>query len=298
MIKKNYLVSVIMITYGHEKFIAEAIRGVLNQKTSFNFELIIADDNSPDCTRSIVEEIIKSHPKGSCIKYIQHAANKGMMGNFIWAINQGKGKYISLCEGDDYWIESTKLQNQVELLEQDNKMSVCFHNAQVIYETGRQGHPFAKLDKRFYNGQEIIKNWLIPTASIVFRNHNIKWPNFSEECAHGDILLFLLLFEEGRVFGLDQVWSIYRKNDKSVTAINHLNPSYILKIIKQLTLMNEHFDFKYSTVLNKRLQHWRLALLKSFLVRRKYLQFIKHSLLLSKNDPSFFKSRVYKLLLN
>ena len=78
----NFSLSVVMITYGHEKYIREAIEGVLMQNCNFEIELIIADDCSPDDTESVVQNIIKSHPKGNIIKYIKHQKNKGMMPNF------------------------------------------------------------------------------------------------------------------------------------------------------------------------------------------------------------------------
>src|SRR5258706_16274760 len=97
------IVSVCMITYAHEVFIAQAIHGVLQQETDFQIELIIAEDASPDNTEKIVAGIIKSHPKGNCIKYFRHPRNLGMRLNFIWALQKCSGKYVALCEGDDYW---------------------------------------------------------------------------------------------------------------------------------------------------------------------------------------------------
>ena len=112
--KKKFLVSVAMPNYGQDQFISQAILGVLSQKAEFEIELIVANDCSPDNTEAIVQEIIQNHPNGSWIKYTRHAENKGAIPNFAWSISQAKGKYIAICEGDDYWTDPFKIQKQID----------------------------------------------------------------------------------------------------------------------------------------------------------------------------------------
>ena len=114
MEENRLLLSVIMITYGHENFIEQAIKGVLIQECNFDFELIIANDCSPDNTDIIIKDIIANDPRAGKIKYVRHNNNIGMMPNFIYALQSAKGKYIALCEGDDYWTLPSKLQKQVD----------------------------------------------------------------------------------------------------------------------------------------------------------------------------------------
>jgi len=112
------MVSVLMLTYNHQEFIAQAIEGVLSQKTTFDIELIIANDYSTDNTDSIIKKIIeKDNNAKEKIKYINNSKNIGMQPNFILAYNHCKGKYIAECEGDDYWTDPLKLQKQVDFLE-------------------------------------------------------------------------------------------------------------------------------------------------------------------------------------
>ena len=115
--EKRPTVSVCMITYGHEAFIEEAIKGVLMQETEFEFELIISNDCSLDATDSIIKKIIDTHPKGAIINYTSHEKNIGMMPNFIYALQRCRGKYVAVCEGDDYWTAPLKLHRQVAILE-------------------------------------------------------------------------------------------------------------------------------------------------------------------------------------
>ena len=109
----SIMVSVCMITYGHEQYIEEAILSVLEQETTFNYEFIISNDASPDTTDIKIQRILSSHPKASQINYIKQEHNTGMTANFIYVLEQAKGTYVAYCEGDDYWIDSLKLQKQL-----------------------------------------------------------------------------------------------------------------------------------------------------------------------------------------
>jgi len=109
------MVSVIMVTYNHDKYISKAIESVLDQETKFNFELVIGEDSSTDNTRNIIEEYRKKQPNK--IRLFSGDKNVGSTQNEITIIKASKGKYLAFCEGDDYWTDSFKLQKQVDFLE-------------------------------------------------------------------------------------------------------------------------------------------------------------------------------------
>ena len=119
MVKDQISVSVIMITYGHEKYIKQAVESILNQKTNFLYEVIISDDNSPDNTESVINKIIKENPNGTKINYKKHTSNKGMNENYFWSVTKCRGELIAVCEGDDYWTDPLKLQNQFNFLKKN-----------------------------------------------------------------------------------------------------------------------------------------------------------------------------------
>lgn len=125
MLEIEPLVSVVSITYNHEQFISQMIEGVLMQQTSFPIELILADDCSTDRTREIILGYQKIYPE--LIKVIMTDINIGAVANERRAIIAAKGKYIAICEGDDYWTDTLKIQKQVDFLEQNYEYSVCFH---------------------------------------------------------------------------------------------------------------------------------------------------------------------------
>ena len=127
-------VSVCMITYGHEKFIEQAIDGVLMQKGDFDIELIIANDCSPDNTDAVIRRILKNHPNASWINYFKHELNLGIMPNFYFALEQCNGDFIAVCEGDDYWIDEFKIQKQLEVFKKNNEINLVYTNVTFLMQ--------------------------------------------------------------------------------------------------------------------------------------------------------------------
>ena len=130
------LVSVKMITYNHAPFIAQAIEGVLQQKTDFPFELVIGEDCSTDGTRKIVFEYQKKYPH--IIRVITSDKNVGMKKNGLRTMKAGTGKYIAFCEGDDYWQSHHKLQKQADYLEGHADCGLVFSSYDVYHVTTKK----------------------------------------------------------------------------------------------------------------------------------------------------------------
>ena len=131
------LVSVKMITYNHVRYIAQAIEGVMQQKTSFPFELVIGEDCSTDGAREIVFDYQKKYP--DIIRVITSDKNVGMKKNAYRTTKACRGKYIAFCEGDDYWHNQEKLEKQVEFMEKYPEWSmVCSDYDQVSVAKGKR----------------------------------------------------------------------------------------------------------------------------------------------------------------
>lgn len=132
MIEDKIMVSVCCITYNQKDYIRDAIEGFLKQKTNFDYEIIIHDDASTDGTTEILKEYEERYP--GKFRIIYEEENQYQKGSsFIRAMyEQAKGKYIAVCEGDDYWCDENKLQLQVDYMEQNQECSFCFHNAIII----------------------------------------------------------------------------------------------------------------------------------------------------------------------
>jgi glycosyltransferase involved in cell wall biosynthesis len=216
-------VSVCIVTYGHEKFIAQAINGVLMQDCDFEVELIIANDCSPDNTDEVIQNILVNHPLASRIKYIKQDENLGMISNFIFAMKECKGKYIALCEGDDYWTDPLKLQKQVDFLEANPDYVLCFHQVNILKINGEIVDDFITKVPENYETIETLARLgnYIHTPSVVFRNTIKEFPFEFSQSPIGDYFLYMMLAEHGKLKYLEGNMAVYREgvgvwSDKSV----------------------------------------------------------------------------------
>lgn len=206
------LLSVVMITYGHEQYIRDAIDGVLMQQCNFDFELILANDCSPDATDTVILEILKTHPKASKVRYINHENNIGMMPNFIFALKQVHSNYIALCDGDDYWTDPYKLQKQVDFLEANPDYVLSFHKVKILKPNGDLVEDFITKVPENYATQETLARLgnYIHTPSVVFRNVLNEFPFEFSMSPIGDYFLYMLLAEHGKLNYIDEEMAVYR----------------------------------------------------------------------------------------
>jgi glycosyltransferase involved in cell wall biosynthesis len=234
------VVSVAMITYNHEAFIEEALLSIFAQITTFRYEIVISDDHSNDATCEKIETLITLNKNPNCsVRFFKQDPNLGMMANFKFVLTECSGKFIALCEGDDYWTASNKLQQQYEVLESHPETSLCFHNAMKQYESSGKKEPFAHCSKKEFVSNDLFTSWLIPTASAFFRNifkNGVTYPDYLAEGTHGDLALFALLGEYGNFRYIDKTMSVYRINEGGVTqsafrGIEH-NMSHILQLLR------------------------------------------------------------------
>ncbi len=206
------IVSVVMITYGHENYIRQAIEGVFMQECDFEIELILANDCSPDKTDIVIQDILKTHPKANWIKYFNHEKNLGMMPNFIFALKNATGKYIALCEGDDYWIDKLKLQKQVDFLERNLDYVLIFHKVKILDLDGNIKEDFITKVPENHENIETLAQFgnYIHTPSVVFRNIIKEFPFEFEQTPIGDFFLYLLLAQHGKIKYLKENMCVYR----------------------------------------------------------------------------------------
>jgi glycosyltransferase involved in cell wall biosynthesis len=208
------LVSVHMISYNHELYIADAIEGVLTQQTGFNFELIIADDCSTDNTHSIIQHYIYNHPRGNYIKYFPQMKNLGVMPNFIFALRQCKGKYIALCEGDDYWIDPFKLQKQVDVLDADLSVSMVITNRKVLNEENLFVDELYNIEYKKSNFciADVVCGFVPGMQTILVRNY-VSLTDYLDahpEFYYGDRYLAYFASLFGTILLLPDITAVYR----------------------------------------------------------------------------------------
>ena len=217
--KKYPKVSVVTITYGHENYIIETIKGVLMQEYQGDIEFIIANDNSPDDTDKLVREFFlqNSVPANFEIKYTNHKVNKGMMPNFIWALEQASGKYVAICEGDDYWVDPLKLQKQVDFLEENKNYVLCFTDREILKINTLE--ITASLHNQFSFNKAEIPYIHIPTLTVVFRNVENKIPRQMHDSLI-DTSLFIFLSQFGKFYFFRDKTAVYRVHDNGMYSGN------------------------------------------------------------------------------
>lgn len=274
-------VSICMITYNHEKFIREAIEGVLMQECDFDLELIIANDCSRDKTDTVIENILENHPRASWIKYIKHKENLGMMPNFIFAMQQCKGDYIALCEGDDYWTDSLKLQKQVNFLETNPDYVMCFHPVSILKTSGEIVDDFITKVPENHETIETLARLgnYIHTPSVIFRNIIKGFPFEFELSPIGDYFLYIMLAEHGKLKYLEDKMAVYRHGVGVITKMT---------LIKRIENTNKLYTFIASYL--KNIEIIKIISDKQSRELGFYLNMINKT-----NRNSFEKSILYKL---
>lgn len=225
---KTPLISVIILTYNHEDYIAKAIEGVYMQNTNIPIELIVSNDCSSDNTELIIQELIKQCPKNIDFKYFKHEKNLGATPNFYWALKQATGDYLTFCEGDDYWCSPEKLQTQYDFLLANPDYSMCFHQVENIFLDGTKNTLFSKVENKDYSMLDIYQHWIVHTTSVFMRADVLQNKAAKELVKHPELLyfdtfLYLACRLSGKIRGINKTMSCYRRHEAGISnGINHL----------------------------------------------------------------------------
>lgn len=206
------LLSIICNTYNQEAFIGEAMEGFLMQQTTFPVEILVHDDASTDRTAHIVREYEKQHP--GLILPIYQTVNQYSQGikPRVFQFPRARGKYIAVCEGDDYWTHKMKLQRQVEFLENNIGYVICFHKVRVKKINGEIVDDF--ITKVPENHESIYdmagKGNYIHTPSVVFKKPSVDIPDEFRKSPIGDFPLYVFLSQFGKIKYMEEVMAVYR----------------------------------------------------------------------------------------
>lgn len=223
VMEEQIVVSILCTAYNHEPYIRQCLDGFVMQKTNFKFEAIVHEDASTDNTAFVIREYAEKYP--DIIVPIYQTENQYRKTNIYstYLYPRCKGKYIAICEGDDYWTDPYKLQKQVDFLDANSDYSLCFANAIEHWEDGsKDDRCFSNVEDRDYTGVEIYKKWTIPTASVVYRKEIAFSDRFKEVTSNrnfifGDIVWFLTCAEFGKLRGMSDIVSVYRRHDNGMT---------------------------------------------------------------------------------
>ena len=258
MSSEPIFVTILCLTYNHESYIRQCLDGFVMQQTNFRFEAIVHDDASTDSTTDIIREYAEKYP--DIIKPIyetenQYSKHDGSLRRIMTAAVHGK--YIALCEGDDYWTDPLKLQKQVDILENNDNCSLVISNGIIRNERtsiNRVINPLGRIQTGFVDDSILLKEsgGLIPTCSMMYRSSDINMPEFFHQAPVGDRPLRMWLILRGKSFYFNEAMVTYRAQSiGSFTQRVHHSLEYAQNILNGMNRFfddyNEFTHYKYFT---------------------------------------------------
>lgn len=256
MVVSNPLVSVLVQTYNHENYIRKCLDGILMQEVDFEYEILISEDDSIDETRKICVEYAFEYPDKIRLFLHDRLNNIEINGNptgrycFIWNTQHSNGKYIAMCDGDDYWDDPNKLQQQVDFMESNLAYSTSFHNATVIDENENiiLESLLKSIPEKGYTIEEMLRGKVMPTSTILFRNCIKEIPYILKKILNADTFLFALLAHHGPAKYMHEIKNVKRRIHSggiwsSLSEYNKLKSG-----TKSYLEILDEVDFKYKKI--------------------------------------------------
>ncbi|WP_316839650.1 glycosyltransferase family 2 protein [Pedobacter gandavensis] len=271
---QQIMVSICCLTYNHEKYIKQAVEGFVMQKTNFSVEIIIGEDCSTDHTREILNDYVSRYPDK--IRIITSPTNVGANNNAVRVFKAVRGKYIAICDGDDYWTDPLKLQKQVDFLEENEAFVMCGHYSKRISENNEIHYLNFNPKPLVYSFDDVMteNNTEISTLTIVFRNsaeikkmYTADW--FLKCNAPDKFIKLYTTFVSGKgIYILPETMSCYRLHAGGIWS--SLKPRDVRqKELKDLYLIINIFNYSW----NQKLRLFGLYLKKYFLFEVKERSF-------------------------
>lgn len=269
---KTYGVTVVCLAYNHEKYISQTLEGFVGQRTTFPYRVIVHDDASTDDTAEVIRRYEERYPDlilGIYQKENMHSAKRSIYGEFI--LPNIDSEYVALCEGDDYWIDETKLQRQYDALEGHPSCAMCVHRVQEVRENGQPNgtmYPSFELEEGVVSGRrfiELSQNYSFHTSSYFFCAEEFKKyiqapPEFRRVSEVGDVCYMLYFGQLGDVYYLNETMSCYRRGVPTSWSVGLGNPHNTEKFLKYLESMiqvMEKFDefthHRYRDIMERRI---------------------------------------------
>jgi glycosyltransferase involved in cell wall biosynthesis len=241
-------VSVFILTYNQEQYIAQTLESIINQKTNFSFQLVIGEDCSTDGTRAICESYVQKFPSQVKLLPAQNE-NIGLISNYMRTFAACDGKYVAICDGDDYWVDDLKLQKQVDFLEQNKGYDMVYTAYQRLYPNGDLKKYSYHLDKAILGFEDLIMDNFIASVTVLFRNRQTQdeqLPSWIHNYPFGDWPTYLWTIKEGgKIHYMNDVTAVYRM-DIGVSAHYIKKNSTYLKLLLRL-LYDVRIDSQFTS---------------------------------------------------
>ena len=271
-------VSVSIITYNHEDYIAQAIDSALEQRTNFDYAILIGEDDSCDRTRTIVECYKEKYPDKIRLflndrKDVIYIDGKPTgRWNLVNNLRHARGQYVAWLDGDDHWTSPHKLQRQVDYLDSHPDCAVCFHAVARRHEDeNREISPAGgSLRKEIYTIEDLFEGNFVASCSVMFRNGLFgEFPDWYYTVPVGDWPLHILNAQHGTIGYIDEVMGVHRIHGAGIrssrSAVDRLRSS-----IDLLETVKQHLGREYRQQLDDSIARWYLRLVVALLRIRDY----------------------------
>jgi glycosyltransferase involved in cell wall biosynthesis len=255
MAETDLMVSICCTTYNHEQFIAQTVDSFLAQQTDFDFEIVIGDDCSTDGTSAILKLFKEKYP--DIITIITPEKNVGAHQNMIDVVKMCRGKYIALCDGDDYWTNPHKLQKQVNFLEANPEYTICCHHTRVIDQDGNTLYVAPAPKPLIYTYFDLIagRQAETKTATVVYRNlaeiHQLFKKPWYTSCHAADkfLKLFATYITGGKIYVMPEIMSCYRNHVGGVWSMIR-DDARMDMVISDFNLIIKKFHYRRADKIN------------------------------------------------
>jgi len=243
-------ITVCVLCYNHEEFIADCLEGILTQKGRFKIELIIADDCSLDKTIEVIESYMyRFTKKGIIVNLLTSTKNIGAHKNAEGFRKYFTGDFIAVCDGDDYWIDPLKLQAQIEFLYSHPSCSSCFHDLLLFDQNSQKFslHPSQqRLTTNFLTTKDIILDYSIGNASSCMYNAKLIQRNPCDYTVNEDWNFNIYYSQFGPIGHLNEIMSVYRQHDKGIwSGLSKIEQ--MEGLIIEIDRFNKYLGFRYDT---------------------------------------------------
>lgn len=271
------VVSVVMLSYNHEKYLAEALASVVAQETTFFYEIIIHDDASQDRSQEIIQEFVARYPdRFVAILQKENQYSKDINFDCRQIYPRCRGKYLAFCEGDDYWTDPKKLQKQFQVMEKDPDLAICVHQVVAISEGGMT------LPRTYPTKEQLAQTGKASTSALVPLDYPFHTTSFfirktaleplmtgNTALVHyfnGDEVLLRLSLIQGEVYYLHEAMSVYRQfsegswstRQQQLTKAEQVQK--ITKLIQGYRVFDEESGYAYHELLQEKVFSFNLAL--------------------------------------
>ncbi|CAH0147866.1 GNAT family N-acetyltransferase [Chryseobacterium sp. Bi04] len=248
----NTTLSVFIMVYNHAEYLKECIDNILTQKTNFNFDIVIGEDCSKDNSREILLTYQKLYP--GKFKLLLYPQNIGAARNQNEVFKNCMGKYIAICEGDDYWTDALKLQKQVSFLEQNPEYSLSFHKITGISPDETEPIIFNNPDEeKDYSIEDLAKGNFIHTPSVVFRKNIQELPQWINYCPIGDYPLHMINASFGLIKYFPNSMAAYRLGSGIWSTKSKVYQ--MINVMFCLKFLIEHFKQNQPVIINLKVQY-------------------------------------------